>query len=46
MLHPGRARPPPANDSVAIKVDSGSLFIYGATTGNTTQDPSVQLGRK
>jgi hypothetical protein len=37
---------PSANDSLVIQVDSGSLFIYGANTDNTTQDPSVQIGRK
>jgi hypothetical protein len=37
---------PSANDSLTISVDSGNLFIYGATTDNTTQDPSVQLGKK
>ena len=37
---------PSANDSLVVSVDAGSLFIYGATTDNTTQDPSVQLGRK
>jgi hypothetical protein len=37
---------PSANDSLTITVNSGSLFIYGATTDNTTQDPSVQLGKK
>lgn len=37
---------PAANDSLTITVTSGSLFVYGATTDNTTQDPSVQIGRK
>ncbi|HSY48702.1 MAG TPA: hypothetical protein VLC46_07825 [Thermoanaerobaculia bacterium] len=37
---------PSANDSLTVSVASGALFIYGATTDNTTQDPSVQLGRK
>jgi hypothetical protein len=37
---------PSANDSLTVSVNSGSLFIYGATTDNTTQDPSVQIGRK
>jgi hypothetical protein len=37
---------PSANDSLTVSVNSGALFIYGATTDNTTQDPSVQLGRK
>lgn len=34
------------NDSIVVSVDAGSAFIYGATTDNTTQDPSIQLGRK
>ncbi len=37
---------PSASDSLTVIVNSGELFIYGATTDNTTQDPSVQLGRK
>jgi streptogramin lyase len=37
---------PAANDAIEVKVVSGSLFIYGATTDNTTQDPSIQLGHK
>ena len=37
---------PSANDSLTVTVNSGALFIYGATTDNTTQHPSVQLGRK
>jgi hypothetical protein len=37
---------PSASDSLTVSVDSGSLFIYGSTTDNTTQDPSIQLGRK
>ncbi len=37
---------PSANDSLTVTVNSGNLFIYGASTDNTTQDPSVQLGRK
>jgi hypothetical protein len=37
---------PSANDSLTVNVNSGELFIYGASTDNTTQDPSVQLGRK
>ncbi len=41
----GGAAPAP-NDSIDVRVDSGNLFIYGATTDNTTQDPSIQLGRK
>lgn len=34
-----------ANDSIRIHVDAGSLFVYGATTDNTTQDPSIQISR-
>ena len=37
---------PSASDSLTVSVNSGQLFIYGANTDNTTQDPSVQLGRK
>jgi len=37
---------PSANDSLTVNVNSGELFIYGAATDNTTQDPSVQFGRK
>ncbi len=37
---------PSASDSLTVIVNSGELFIYGSTTDNTTQDPSVQLGRK
>jgi hypothetical protein len=35
-----------ASDILIIKVTSGSAFIYGATTDNKTQDPSLQVGRK
>ncbi len=35
-----------ANDSITVAVSSGNLFLYGASTDNTTQDPSIQLGRK
>ena len=37
---------PSANDSLVVSVSAGNLFIYGATTDNTTQDPNVQVGRK
>jgi hypothetical protein len=33
------------NDSIAIRIDAGSAIIYGATTDNITQDPSLQLAR-
>jgi hypothetical protein len=35
-----------ANDALTVHVTAGSLVIYGATTDNRTQDPSVQFGRK
>jgi len=35
-----------AGDTIAIQITSGSAFVYGATTDNTTQDPSVQFARK
>jgi hypothetical protein len=34
-----------ANDSIAFHIDAGSAVIYGATTDNTTQDPSVQFAK-
>jgi len=34
-----------ANDTVTVEVDSGSAIVYGATTDNTTQDPSLQFAR-
>src|SRR5437870_647499 len=37
---------PAANDSLEVKVATGSLIIYGATTDNTTQDPSIQVVHK
>jgi hypothetical protein len=33
------------NDTVALHIESGSAVIYGATTDNITQDPSLQLAR-
>lgn len=33
-------------ETIAIQVTAGSAFIYGATTDNTTQDPSVQFARR
>lgn len=37
--------PPGPNDSIALRIDSGSAVLYGATTDNITQDPSLQLAR-
>ncbi|HVS31802.1 MAG TPA: hypothetical protein VMS98_10130, partial [Thermoanaerobaculia bacterium] len=34
-----------ADDSISIRVDAGSVVVYGATTDNLTQDPSLQLAR-
>jgi hypothetical protein len=34
-----------ANDSIEISVSRGSAVIYGATTDNTTNDPSFQYAR-
>ena len=36
---------PLANDTVTFEVDAGSAIVYGATTDNTTQDPSLQFAR-
>ncbi len=33
----------PENASIMLTLRSGSGFIYGATTDNTTQDPSMQV---
>ncbi|MEO8216508.1 MAG: putative Ig domain-containing protein [Acidobacteriota bacterium] len=33
----------PENASILLTLRSGSGFIYGATTDNTTQDPSMQI---
>lgn len=33
-------------ETVTIQITSGSAFIYGSTTDNTTQDPSVQFAKK
>lgn len=33
------------DEVVVIDVDAGSAIIYGASTDNTTQDPSVQIAR-
>jgi hypothetical protein len=34
-----------ANQSITIDVMSGSLFLYGATADNRTQDPALQFAR-
>jgi hypothetical protein len=36
---------PGPNDSIALRIDSGSAVIYGSTTDSVTQDPSLQLAR-
>jgi hypothetical protein len=33
-------------ESISIAVTQGSAFVYGATTDNVTNDPSVQLARR
>jgi hypothetical protein len=33
-------------ESITFAVTSGSAFVYGATTDNTTNDPSVQFARR
>jgi hypothetical protein len=33
-------------ESISIDVTSGSLFVYGSTTDNTSNDPSVQFARR
>jgi len=33
-------------ETITIQLTSGSAFIYGSTTDNTTQDPSVQFAKK
>ena len=33
-------------ETISFEVTSGSAFIYGATTDNVTNDPSVQFARK
>lgn len=37
--------PPGPNDSIALRIDSGSAVLYASTTDNVTQDPSLQLAR-
>lgn len=33
-------------ETITVNVTSGSAFIYGSTTDNITNDPSVQIARK
>jgi hypothetical protein len=33
-------------DTLSFHIDAGSAFVYGATTDNTTNDPSQQFARK
>jgi uncharacterized membrane protein len=33
-------------ETISIEITGGSAFIYGATTDNTSNDPSVQFARK
>jgi hypothetical protein len=33
-------------ETITILVNSGSVFFYGATTDNVTQDPSVQFAKR
>jgi hypothetical protein len=33
-------------ESITIRITSGSAFIYGATTDNKTNDPSIQFARR
>jgi hypothetical protein len=37
---------PGANDSISVDVLSGSLFLYGATADNRTNDPALQEAEK
>jgi len=32
-------------ETISFQITGGSVFIYGSTTDNTTNDPSVQLAR-
>jgi hypothetical protein len=34
------------SETITFEVTSGSAFVYGSTTDNTTNDPSVQLARR
>ena len=33
-------------ETITVQITAGSAFVYGSTTDNTTQDPSVQFARK
>jgi uncharacterized protein YjdB len=33
-------------ESITVRITSGSAFLYGATTDNTTNDPSIQFARR
>jgi len=33
-------------ETITVQITSGSAFVYGSTTDNTTQDPSVQFAKK
>jgi len=33
-------------ETITVQITAGSAFVYGSTTDNTTQDPSVQFVRK
>jgi uncharacterized protein YjdB len=33
-------------ETISVQITAGSAFVYGSTTDNTTQDPSVQFARK
>jgi hypothetical protein len=33
-------------ETITIQVTTGSAFVYGSTTDNTTQDPSVQFAKR
>jgi uncharacterized protein YjdB len=33
-------------ETIVVQMTAGSAFVYGSTTDNTTQDPSVQFAKK
>jgi hypothetical protein len=33
-------------ETITFDVTGGAAFVYGSTTDNTTNDPSVQLARR
>lgn len=33
------------SDTIALRIDSGDAIVYGSTTDNKTQDPSLQIAR-